>query len=73
MSQHERWEPVPTPRGPDPVGEDGRVAIYRRLTEDFAHCHGEVPEETRRQMAMLAAASVRALLSELAALNGMSK
>lgn len=59
------------PPGPDPVGDGCRAAIANRLITDFALCHGDVPEEKRRQMAMLAAASVRSLMGELQTLKGM--
>ncbi len=69
------WQPTPVPLGPDPsrhdIGDDTRVAIVRRLIEDFARGYPAVDEETRRQMAMLAAASVRALLAELSVLKEM--
>lgn len=71
----DRWEPTPVPLGDDPskhdIGDDVRTAIVHRLIDDFALGHAEVPVETRRQMAMLAAASVRALMAELSVLRTM--
>jgi hypothetical protein len=70
MSENERWEPTPVPLGDGrhDIGDDTRVAIVRRLREDFERT-GMQPEQAR-QLAMLAAACVRALLHELGVLSG---
>jgi hypothetical protein len=71
----ERWEPVPVPQGDGrhDIGDDVRVAIYHRLHDDFTRAAPWMTAEQRRQLAMLAAASVRALLHELGTLRDFAE
>ena len=57
----DRWEPV---------GDDVRAAIVQRLIDDWSRDPDLTPEKVR-QLAMWAAASVRALLHELGTLRLM--
>jgi hypothetical protein len=66
------WRPVPVPEG-DPrhdIGDDARIAIVQRL-QPILETDG-LSAERARQLAMFAAASVRALLYELGVLRDMS-
>jgi len=57
----DRWEPV---------GDDVRAAIVQRLIDDWSRDPDLTPEKVR-QLAMWAAASVRALLHELRDLEAL--
>ena len=69
----ERWEPAPVPRGDGrhDIGDETRAAIFHRLHDDFTLAAPWMTAEQRKQLAMLAAASVRALLHELGTLRDM--
>lgn len=73
MSHEDRWQPAPVPLGDGrhDIGDDTRAAIFHRLHDDFTLAAPWTTAEQRRQLAMLAAASVRALLHELGALREM--
>ena len=66
----DRWEPVPVPQGDGrhDIGDDVRAAIVQRLIDDWSRDPDLTPEKVR-QLAMWAAASVRALLHDRGA-NG---
>lgn len=68
----ERYQPVPVPEGDGrhDIGDDARAAIVERLTSDWSRDPDLTPEKVR-QLAMWAAASVRALLHELGTLKDM--
>jgi hypothetical protein len=70
----ERFQPVPVPRGDGrhDIGDDVRAAIVERLTSEWSRDPDLTPEKAR-QLAMWAAASVRALLHELGTLRDMGK
>lgn len=69
----DRWEPVPIPKGDGrhDIGDDARAAIFHRLHDDFTLAAPWLTAEQRKHLAMLAAASVRALLHELGTLRDM--
>jgi hypothetical protein len=69
----DRWEPVPVPLGDGrhDIGDDVRAAIVERLTSDWNRDPDLTPEKAR-QLAMWAAASVRALLHELGTLRDLA-
>jgi hypothetical protein len=66
----DRFEPVPVPQGDGrhDIGDDVRAAIVERLTSDWS-CDPDLTPEKARQLAMWAAASVRALFHELGTLR----
>lgn len=64
--------PVPRGDGRHDIGDDTRAAIFHRLHDDFTLAAPWATAEQRRQLAMLAAASVRALLHELGTLRDMA-
>lgn len=68
------WQPVPIPQGDGrhDIGDDVRAAIVRHLMDDWSRDPDLSPEKVR-QLAMWAAASVRALLHELGALQDMQR
>lgn len=67
-------QPVPVPPGDGrhDIGDDVRAVIFHRLHDDFTLAAPWMTAEQRRQLAMLAAASVRALLHELGTLRDMA-
>ena len=69
----DRWEPVPVPQGDGrhDIGDDVRAAIVQRLIDDWSRDPDLTPEKVR-QLAMWAAASVRALLHELGTLRDLA-
>ena len=69
----DRWEPTPVPLGDGrhDIGDEMRLAIYRRLQDDWSRDPDLSPEKVRR-LAQWAAASVRALFHELGTLREMS-
>ena len=73
--ERQRYQPVPVPQGDGrhDIGDDVRAAIFHRLHDDFTLAAPWANAEQRRQLAMLAAASVRALLHELGTLRDMEK
>ena len=70
----ERYHPVPVPRGDGrhDIGDDVRAAIVERLTSEWSRDPDLTPEKAR-QLAMWAAASVRALFHELGTLRDMDR
>jgi len=70
----DRREPVPVPPGDGrhDIGDDTRATIFHRLHDDFTLAAPWATAEQRRHLAMLAAASVRALLHELGTLRDMA-
>lgn len=69
----DRFEPTPVPpgNGRHDIGDNTRAAIFHRLHDDFTLAAPWLTAEQRRHLAMLAAASTRALLHELGTLRGM--
>lgn len=74
-TEPERWQPTPIPAGDGrhDIGDDVRTAIFHRLHDDFTLAAPWMTAEQRRQLAMLAAASVRALLHELGTLRDLAE
>jgi hypothetical protein len=70
----DRYEPVPVPLGDGrhDIGDDVRAAIFYRLHDDFTLAAPWLTAQQRKQLAMLAAASVRALLHELGTLRDLA-
>lgn len=68
------YEPVPVPRGDGrhDIGDDTRTAIFHRLHDDFTLAAPWLTAEQRKHLAMLAAASVRALLHEIGTLRDLA-
>src|SRR5690242_7541525 len=69
----DRFTPTPVPPGDGrhDIGDNTRAAIFHRLHDDFTLAAPWATAEQRRHLAMLAAASVRALLHELGTLRDM--
>ena len=69
----DRFVPVPVPVGDGryDIGDDARLAIFEQLLHDWRFEEGVLTPEKKRQLAMLAAASVRAVLHEIGTLGAM--
>lgn len=69
-----RFEPYPVPLGDGShdIGDEARAAIARRLMEEFPLADPSLTSQQVRNLAMWAAASVRALLHELGTLRDLA-